>query len=397
MESHTDTAVADPVEAIPDSNEPADFSSAIDAALASLETAPEPTQLAEPTPEPTPEPAQEAEPVEPVAEAPVAEEPAPEPEALEEDNAADPDLLESLTEDTGEWTPKAANRFKQLKSELKTNRSEMDQLRQTLSEQEAQLQEMSGLVENRDIDQLQERVAAYEHEQTFSNLENTTAYRQAVTEPLQALLDKASGIAEKYEIDSDNLVDALSLEDPVQQDEALEGLLAGATDRDKASIYRVLEDLDPILGRRETLIETAEAALSEALMLEEQRRNTDAAEQAQLRTNITRNVVKRIGEKLPFLSGVENLDMNAIQEKASSLDPTVVHPVDFAYNAVAAQLVPTLVREYLNSNKEVEALMSKLAEYEGAEPTMSGAPTADGTRAPAETSFADAVEAAFGG
>ena len=273
----------------------------------------------------------------------------------------------------------------------------MDQLRQTLSEQEAQLQEMSGLVENRDIDQLQERVAAYEHEQTFSNLENTTAYRQAVTEPLQALLDKASGIAEKYEIDSDNLVDALSLEDPVQQDEALEGLLAGASDRDKASIYRVLEDLDPILGRRETLIENAEAALSEALMLEEQRRNTDAAEQAQLRTNITRNVVKRIGEKLPFLSGVENLDMNAIQEKASSLDPTVVHPVDFAYNAVAAQLVPTLVREYLNSNKEVEALMSKLAEYEGAEPTMSGAPTADGTRAPAETSFADAVEAAFGG
>ena len=324
-------------------------------------------------------------------------EPAQETEALQEDNAADPDLLESLTEDTGEWTPKAANRFKQLKSELKTNRSEMDQLRQTLSEQEAQLQEMSGLVENRDIDQLQERVSAYEHEQTFSNLENTAAYKQAVTEPLQNILDKASSIAEKYEIDSDNLVDALALEDPAQQDEALEGLLAGASDRDKATIYRALEDLSPILDRRETLIENAEAALSEALMLEDQRRNTEAAEQAQLRTNITRNVVKRIGEKLPFLSGVENLDMNAIGEKASSLDPTVVHPVDFAYNAVAAQLVPTLVREYLNSNKEVEALMTKLAEYEGAEPTMSGTPTADGTRAPAETSFADAVEAAFGG
>ena len=89
--------------------------------------------------------------------------------------------------------------------------------------------------------------------------------------------------------------------------------------------------------------------------------------------------------------------MNAIGEKAASLDPTVVHPVDFAYNAVAAQLVPTLVREYLTSTKEVEALMDKLAAYEGAEPTMSGAPAADGTRAPADVSFAEAIEAALGG
>jgi len=40
MDSHTDTAVAetpaDPVAAIPDSNEPADFASAIEGALASL-------------------------------------------------------------------------------------------------------------------------------------------------------------------------------------------------------------------------------------------------------------------------------------------------------------------------------------------------------------------------
>ena len=396
MDSHTDTAVAetpaDPVAAIPDSNEPADFASAIEGALASLGTTPEPTPepMPEPTPEPTPEPVAEATP-EPVAEA----EPAV--EALEEDNAADPDLLESLSEETGDWTPKAANRFKQLKTELKANRSDMDQLRQTIAEQEAKIQEMSGLVENRDIDQLQERVSAYEHEQTFSNLENTTAYKQAVTEPLQNILDKASSIAEKYEIDSDNLIDALAIEDPAQQDDALEGILAGASDRDKATIYRAIEDIAPILDRREVLIENAEAALSEALMLEEQRRNTEAAEQAQLRSNITRNVVKRIGEKLPFLSGVENLDMNAIGEKAASLDPTVVHPVDFAYNAVAAQLVPTLVREYLTSTKEVEALMDKLAAYEGAEPTMSGAPAADGTRAPADVSFAEAIEAALGG
>jgi len=107
--------------------------------------------------------------------------------------------------------------------------------------------------------------------------------------------------------------------------------------------------------------------------------------------------VERVNEKLPFLSGVEGLDMKAIETKAAETDPTVVHPVDFAYNAVAAQLLPTVVREYLTSRKETEALTDKLAEYEGAEPTMSGIPAADGSpRAAADLSFEDAINAALG-
>ena len=253
------------------------------------------------------------------------------------------------------------------------------------------------MVENRDIDQLQQQIASYEHEQTFTNLENTTAYKQAVTEPLRGLLDSAGEIAERYNIDTDNLIDAMAIEDQDQQDDALNGLLSEVNDRDRAKVYRVLEDLSPILERRETLVHNAEAALNEALMLENQRINTEAAEQASVRANITRNVVKRVGEKLPFLNGVDGLDMAAIQEKASSLDPSVVHPVDFAYNNVAAQLLPTIVREYMTSRKEVDALMDKLADYEGAEPTMSGAPAVDGVARPANTlNFADAVEAALG-
>ena len=101
---------------------------------------------------------------------------------------------------------------------------------------------------------------------------------------------------------------------------------------------------------------------------------------------------------MPFLSGVEGLDMKAIEAKAAETDPTVVHPVDFAYNAVAAQLLPNIVREYMTARKENEVLTDKLAEYEDAEPTMSGAPTADGVpRSASDMSFADAVNAAFAG
>ena len=75
-----------------------------------------------------------------------------------------------------------------------------------------------------------------------------------------------------------------------------------------------------------------------------------------------------------------------------------MHPVDFAYNSVASQILPTIVREYLSSRAEAEVLMSKLAEYEGAEPTMSGSPTSDSASArPSDMSFEDAISAALSG
>ena len=77
----------------------------------------------------------------------------------------------------------------------------------------------------------------------------------------------------------------------------------------------------------------------------------------------------------------------------------MVHPVDFAYGAVAAELLPKVVRQYFSSQKEVEALMDKLSEYEEAEPTMSGAPATDGgnvSKANADMSFEDAIAAALG-
>ena len=376
------------VDALPDAAEPTSFEASLEAAFANLDQAP-----AEP---------------EPVAEEPPAAEPEPEPVAEEspeevqdtgnEEQESD-DPIENLTEDIGdEWTPKAANRFKELKTELKTNRSELEQLRQQSAEYESKIQELTGLAENKDVEQLQERLAEYEQQQALSNLEQTQAYQQAVSQPLEALVEQADQIADKYEVDSDALIDVLSLDDPQEQEEQLSELLPNASDRDKAKIYRIMEDIDPIIQRREQLYENADAALAEAKQLEEQQSAAAAAENAQLRQNITKNVVERVQQKLPFLKGIEGLDMSAIQQKASETDPTVLHPVDHAYNAVSAQVFPTVVRQYLEMRKEVEALTDRLAEYEDAEPAMSGQ-----TKAPAagagvsdSASFEERVNAALG-
>jgi hypothetical protein len=373
------------IDALPDAAEPTSFEASLEAAFANLdqvETPPEPEPVAEPEPEAEPEPVAEESPVE-----------------EQDTEIQDTDPIESLTEDIGdEWTPKAANRFKELKTELKTNRSELEQLRQQSKEYESKIQELTGLAESKDVEQMQEKLAEYEQQQALTNLEQTPAYKQIVSEPLEALVEQADQIADKYEVDSDSLIDILALDNPEEQEEQLSELLPNASDRDKAKIYRIMEDIDPILKRREKLYENADAALVEAKNLEEQQQAATAAEQAQLRQNITRNVVERVQQKLPFLKGIEGLDMSAIQQKASETDPTVLHPVDHAYNAVSAQVFPTVIRQYLEMRKEVESLTDRLAEYEDAEPAMSGQTKAPSARAGVSdnASFEERVNAALG-
>ena len=383
MDTHTESvsdapAVETALEQMPDAYEANSFEAALNAAFQNLENGvTEPKESSEPT-----EPESKSEP-----EAPVAQE-----------AAAEDDLLEQLTEEV-DWTPKAANRFKQLKEELKGSRSELDQLRQLSKEQESKLQEMSALVENKDVEQLQSKLAEYEQERMFTNLEQTTAYQEAVTKPLVALMDQADQIADKYNIEPNMLIDVLSLDDPNAQDEKLSELLPNASDRDKARIYRIIEEINPILERRRTLFDNVEEAAKEAALLEETRQKQDLAERFKLRENVTRNVVDRITEKLPFVKTLDGVDIQALQSKAASIDPSVIHPVDFAYNAVSAQLLPTIVREYVGLRKEIESLTDKLAEYETAEPTISSGSSAKAQRPTSggEGGFVDAINRAFGG
>ena len=402
MDAHTDTATleapaaeaeaTDPVSELPQETSQDSFIDALDQALSNITESPlDAVQVEEPVE------AKAEEPAEAKAEEPTEEKAEETAEAKEKLNADDP--IEDLSEDIGDdWTPKAASRFKKLKDEIKDNKSELDTLRQTVKEQESKMEELNAIAANRDVDALKNQLSEYEIQKSFNDLENTPQYREVVSDPLSRLMDKASVISEKYDIKYDSLVDAIALEDTEKQDTALADLLPDASDRDKSSIYRIIEDITPIMERRNTLYENADAALKEAQYMDEQKQQAELAERAELRQSITRNVVKRVGEKLPFLAGVEGLDMSSVQEKAADLDPSAVHPVDFAYNSVAAQLLPTLVREYLSSRAEADVLMSKLSEYEGAEPTVAGSPASDSSSGqPRALSFGDAINAALGG
>ena len=255
------------------------------------------------------------------------------------------------------------------------------------------------MAESEDVEALQQKISEYEQDKLFTNLEETEAYQAAVAQPLQSIVEQAAEIANKYGADPDTLIDVMSLSDQDEQDRGLNDLLHEATDRDRAKIYHLVNQIDPILERRSNMWENAEAALKEAELLAERQSQNEAAENLRVRQEVAQNVSERVQQKLPFLAGIEGLDMAAIQEKAAELDPTVIHPVDFTFNSIPAQLLPTVVREFVAMRAENAALTDRLAEYEGAEPTMSGnSPTSGQVAGGAgkDLSFVDAISAAFG-
>ena len=375
-----------------------DFSSALDAAFAKLENPePEPEPEVETEPQAESEEATEAEAEEPSGEKDAEKSDETTEEKAEKADSESFDPTDDLESEVGDdWTPKAASRFKKLKAELKASTDELDALRQQASETDSKVKELTGAAEANDIEALQEKLAKYESDKMFTNLEDTEVYKLSVTEPLDKLIDTTREIADKYDISPDDLVDALAIQDSTEQDETLGELLSDATDRDRAKVYRVIEDISPILAKRASMMENAEEALNEANAAQEKQGEVKAAERAKERQNAARNVVARVQKKLPFLSGIEGLDMKSIQSKAAEVDPSVIHPVDYTYNSVSAQILPSIIREYVGMRKENDVLTDRLAEYEGAEPSMSGS-TPSSTTVDTKQSFEDRIEAAFAG
>ena len=144
-------AVVDPVEALPEEQAEMNFSSALDAAFENLNSVDTP-------PEPEPEPVEEDAPETEVEETEVektddsVEDQTEVSSDTSDDDSFDP--TSDLDADIGDdWTPKAASRFKALKAELKESTTELDQLRQQVSEKDSKIKELSGMSEYPDYEE----------------------------------------------------------------------------------------------------------------------------------------------------------------------------------------------------------------------------------------------------
>ena len=330
----------------------------------------------------------------PAAETPKAE--TPKAEAAEAPETPQ-DPLDEVDNDLKEWTPQAARRFKELKAENKAAKARTAELEAAMTQRESRLAELEALADDPKVKDMTSRAEEYEQAMILRNLESSSAYKQLVGEPLAKMVGEIDGLAEKYSVDSDALIDLVVMDDEAVQEERLGELLATASDRDKFRLYKIIEDVKPVLEQRRVLQENAQEALREAEALEQTQSQAELAERAQTRLKAAKEVAKRIEAKLPFLQAFEGVDLAKLTDEAAKTDYTKLDPALGAYHTMAGRLLPKMATEYLAARREIEALTERLADYDksgsplnGGSPSGRAAPTADGL------SFEAAVNAAFG-
>jgi len=293
--------------------------------------------------------------------------------------------------DTTGMTKAAGERFKELRAEAKTIKTQLATEAQARATAEARIKELEAL--NGQSEEITKKLADYELELSISRLEATEPYQRSVTEPLAEIATIADTIAKKYEIDASKLLDAIAIADTAEQDEAFDELLSGVGERDKLKIYAQAERLPKIMAERARLHEDRDSALAE---LEARKSDADAAaavENAKARKAAVELVESRVVSKLPFLK-TDSFDVAAAVSKVVDADFDALDVTTKAYNAVSGHLVPQLAKAYLTVMRELETVTDELGKYKKASPAPKGAA---GSPLPTDTggSFVDNLERAF--
>jgi hypothetical protein len=308
--------------------------------------------------------------------------------------AADPlDEVDNLKD----WTPQAARRFKELKAEAKAAKQLAQERQEQLTQREARLAELEALANDPKVKDLTSRAEEYENAMLLRDLENSSAYKSLVREPLERITSEIDALAAKYSVSGDDLIDAVVMTDEEAQDERLGELLANASDRDKRRIYKIIEETHPVLEQRAALQANAREAMQELQELDKQREQLTLVERAQQRSAAAKEVSKRIAKSLPFVATFEGVDLEGLAKQAGETDFTKVDPTIGTYNTMAGQLLPKLANQYLALQRELAAVVDKLAEYDRAgAPLGSGHPSgfAPG-RSGDDGGFLERIEAAF--
>ena len=257
--------------------------------------------------------------------------------------------------------------------------------------------ELEALANDPKVKDLTSRAEEYENAMLLRDLENSSAYKSLVREPLERITSEIDALAAKYSVSGDDLIDAVVMTDEGAQDERLGELLANASDRDKRRIYKIIEETHPVLEQRAALQANAREAMQELQELDKQREQLTLVERAQQRSAAAKEVSKRIAKSLPFVATFEGVDLEGLAKQAGETDFTKVDPTIGTYNTMAGQLLPKLANQYLALQRELAAVVDKLAEYDrtGAPLGSGHSPGTPGRSVGEGKSFVDAVEAAF--
>lgn len=390
----SDTAVAEPVEE----------KSFVDSFQDFLETS-EPTTppVVEPEPEPEdpkPEPDKPAEAPDPLKEIekegdddefklPIDEDLEPE---SEKKPSGEPDKDNPYDQGTPQY-----KRFEEMRKESSTLKTELETERQSRTQYEARVKELEAY-ESR-AQELEEKVKEYDARIAVINLQESQAYKELIATPLTSIIEKSDAIADRYEIDKDELAYALETEDATERRSKLKQLTSGLDidPDDSYELRKLADELQPLKAKRNELLENADKALTELDQKQVKLREAETLKQAEERKSSVNMVSERITSKIPFIKSMAGVDFDAIVERVRELDPASLPEPTKAYNSIAGELLPKFIRAHSQLTRQIEELSDDLATYKKQSPRITPDSGAADTVDDPNDGIIERYKKAFGG
>lgn len=316
-------------------------------------------------------------------------EPEKEDDKTSEELSKEEEIEEDDSEETKNMSAAAGAKFKELKSELKEYKAKVSELEKAVEGAKSASQT------SEELEELKSKLSDYEKELAVSRIEATPQYKRGVTEPTEAILESAAGLAERYKVDVRKLVNALREESVAEGSDALTELASDFSERDRVRLYRMADDLTEVARRREHMKQNA----SEVLAQEQEKAKAEEARMEQAykeqSAKAAASVWKETFAEHPVISKLDKAVLQDMQKAGSESDLLDSEPDTRAYALYAGLALPHMIKQLEATTSKVAELEKALGKYKKAAPKVSG--NADTTPPPNtdDGGFLDAIEKRF--
>jgi hypothetical protein len=282
------------------------------------------------------------------------------------------------TEKLPKMTENAGKAFAALKAEIKELREQkLPATEKLANEREIALQEAQKRLaefEGKDISQYEKKIsdleAKYSEAEKFRaihDVQNSEAYRSEILQPAAEIGDQMDILAKMYDMDANDLKNALQIEDQAEQRRKINELTDGWNQLDAVDLLAAARQTRQLLSKSQHLLDSAEKTKGELKFIEEQEGKKKAELEEQTHKVSKESVTKMYLEKIPFLKDKPELT-EALKSVAPSKD------IARQYSAAYAE---TLLPHTLDANDKLTArvaeLESLLAKKASAKPNPSSA------------------------
>lgn len=330
---------------------------------------------------------------------PVKSEETPEPEESEEEK---PEGEAETEEPKAEEAPANLTEKAKVKwGELRAEAAQAKKLAQEVETLKAELEKAkSAPVDSAEIEKLRQINAEYEQELSVARVEATQEYKSNVVEPMVNVVGYLNSLAEKYELNSKEMLSAFAEGDPNKQSDLIADLAASMNERDRLRFYASADDYAEIIRRRDIYQSSSRERMAQIeeqryaeLARAQQESESKTTESKQAMEKATSKVFEDLKKSVPVLSDEE---VAADVQRLAKGDYTDADPELKAYLAHSGALLPHILKALKEAKSQLEAANKKIVGYRNGSPKAGGGSSETAKNVPDDVGFLEALDQQLG-